>query len=177
MLQSRTRDTRTNADEAMIRALFTEHGAAMLAYAASLTNDRAAAEDVVQEALLRAWRHPDSLVNGKGSVRGWLLTVVRNIVIDRARARQSRPPEVAETPGRDPVEPDHAERVTQRLELMGALERLPPHHRDVIEHVYVRGYSVSETAEKLGVPPGTVKSRAHHALRALRESTLVKEVR
>lgn len=149
----------------------------MLAYATSLTSDRAAAEDVVQEALLRAWRHPDSIVNGKGSVRGWLLTIVRNIVIDRARARQSRPAEVSESPGHDPVAPDHAERITQRLELMGALERLPPHHRDVIEYIYVRGHTVSETAEKLGVPPGTVKSRAHHALKTLRENALAKEVR
>ena len=62
----------------------------MLAYATQLTRDRAAAEDVVQEALVRAWRHPDSLVNGKGSVRGWLLTVVRNIVTDQFRARNAR---------------------------------------------------------------------------------------
>jgi len=59
----------------------------MLAYATQLTRDRAAAEDVVQEALVRAWRHSDSLTNGKGSVRGWLLTVVRNIVTDQIRAR------------------------------------------------------------------------------------------
>ncbi|AEF41012.1 RNA polymerase sigma factor SigL [Hoyosella subflava DQS3-9A1] len=176
MVPSRTRRQRNDADEAIIRALFTEHGRAMLGYATSLTNDRSAAEDVVQEALVRAWRNPDALVNGKGSVRGWLLTVVRNIVIDRSRARQSRPAEVRESPAHEPVEPDHADRVTQRLELMGALERLPAHHRDVLECVYVLGHTVNETAEKLGVPPGTVKSRAHHALRTLRESTFRKEV-
>src|ERR1700759_3919636 len=79
-------------DEALVRSRFQEHGRAMLAYATQLTRDRAAAEDVVQEALVRAWRHPDSLANGKGSVRGWLLTVIRNIVVDQVRARSRRPP-------------------------------------------------------------------------------------
>lgn len=157
------------ADEALIRSLFNEHGRAMLAYATSLTGDRSAAEDVVQEALVRAWKSPDSLVNGKGSVRGWLLTVVRNIVIDRARARGARPTEVAESPMSEPSSPDHAERVVQALTLAGALDRLPPHHRDVLEQVYLVGRSVAETAAHLGIAPGTVKSRTFHALRALRE--------
>ncbi|AIJ24854.1 transmembrane anti-sigma factor [Amycolatopsis methanolica 239] len=80
------------ADEALIRTLYEEHGRALLAYAHRLTGDHAAAEDAVQETLVWAWRHPDTLVNGKGSVRGWLLTVVRNIVADRFRAKAARPP-------------------------------------------------------------------------------------
>lgn len=141
----------------------------MLAYATRLTNDRAAAEDVVQEALLRAWRHPDSLVNGKGSVRGWLLTVVRNIVTDRVRARNARPQEVAESPTTVPVERDHADRVVDAMVVLGALEQLRPEHREVLEQMYVHGRTVTQTAEVLGIPPGTVKSRSHHALRVLRE--------
>ena len=66
----------------MITALYQEHGASLLADATRLTGDRGAAEDVVQETLLRAWRHPEVLVNGKGSVRGWLLTVARNVIVD-----------------------------------------------------------------------------------------------
>src|SRR5882724_2910718 len=83
-------------DEALVRSLYEEHGRSLLAYATRLTGDHAAAEDVVQETLVRAWRHADDLENGKGSVRGWLLTVARNIVVDRARARASRPQEVEE---------------------------------------------------------------------------------
>ena len=157
------------ADDALIRSLFTEHGRAMLAYATSLTGDRGAAEDVVQEALVRAWRNPDVLVNGKGSVRGWLLTVVRNIVIDRARARSARPAEVGGDTVAEPAVPDHSDRVTQALTLAGALERLPAHHREVLEQVYLLGRTVAEASAHLGVPPGTVKSRTFHALRALRE--------
>ena len=158
------------ADEALIRALFEEHGRALLAYASRLTGDRAAAEDVVQETLLRAWRHPESLHNGRGSVRGWLLTVARNIVTDRARARAARPAEVAESPYSQPVERDHADAVVDSMVVLAAMDRLSEDHREVLVEIYFHGRSVSETAQALGIPPGTVKSRSYYALRALRET-------
>lgn len=164
------RDRTAFADEALIRSLHEEHGRALLAYATRLTNDRAAAEDVVQETLVRAWRHPDSLVNGKGSVRGWLLTVTRNIVTDRFRAKAARPAEVAESPVTTAVQDDHAESVVNSVVVLDALERLSPEHRDVLTEIYFRGHSVAEAAEHLGVPPGTVKSRSYYALRAMRQT-------
>jgi RNA polymerase sigma-70 factor (ECF subfamily) len=158
------------ADEALVRSLFHEHGRAMLAYATQLTRDRASAEDVVQEALVRAWRHPDSLVNGKGSVRGWLLTVVRNIVLDQVRARNRRPAEAAESPPDAAVEQDRTDQVLDTIVVVDALNRLSPEHRVVLEQVYLKGSTVTEAAEALGIPPGTVKSRSYYALRALREA-------
>ncbi|HVV19546.1 MAG TPA: sigma factor [Pseudonocardiaceae bacterium] len=74
------RHRREVADEALVRQMFEEHGNAMLAYAIRLTGDRGAAEDVFQEALVRAWRHPDGLSNGKCNARTWLLSVVDNVV-------------------------------------------------------------------------------------------------
>lgn len=164
-----SRARQRTSDEALIRALYEEHGRALLAYAQRLTGDRGAAEDVVQETLVRAWKNPDSLVNGKGSVRGWLLTVARNIITDRYRAKAARPTEVAESPGRPPVEKDHADAVVDSMLVMEALDRLSPDHRDVLREIYFQGRSVAEAAEALGIPPGTVKSRSHYALKALRE--------
>ncbi|MGW6913296.1 sigma-70 family RNA polymerase sigma factor [Kitasatospora sp. NPDC054939] len=164
------RSRRGSTDEALIRAVYEEHGGALLAYATRLTGDRAAAEDVVQETLVRAWRHSDALVNGKGSVRGWLLTVARNIITDRHRARVARPAEVAQSPATHPVEDDHADAVVDTMAVLGALDRLSPEHRDVLTELYYRGRSVAEAAERLGVPQGTVKSRSHYALKALRET-------
>lgn len=163
---------RRAAGEELVERLYTEHGRSLLAYATRLTGDPAAAEDVVQETLVRAWKHAGDLtVDGRGSVRGWLLTVARNLVTDRARARASRPPEVAEQPeglAATPVQRDHAQKVVDSMAVLGALEGLSPGHRDVLVAIYYRGRSVAEAAELLGIAPGTVKSRTYYALRALR---------
>jgi RNA polymerase sigma-70 factor (ECF subfamily) len=157
-----------DAAETLVRSLYAEHGRSLLAYATRLTGDRAAAEDVVQETLVRAWKHADDLTEGKGSVRGWLLTVARNIVTDRARARAVRPAEVADVVDRPPVADDHSESVVNTMVVLDALDKVSAEHRDVLVQLYYRGRSVSEAAKELGVPPGTVKSRSYYALRALR---------
>lgn len=156
------------ADEALLRSVCREHGGAMMAYAYRLTGDRAAAEDVVQGTLVRAWQHPESLLNGKGSVRGWLLTVVRDLVTDRARARASRPQEVAEPTVAAAVAHDHAAGVVNSMVVGAALGRLSAEHRAVLEQIYLLGATAPEAAKALGIPLGTVKSRSYHALRALR---------
>jgi RNA polymerase sigma-70 factor, ECF subfamily len=156
-------------DEDLIRFLFEEHGRSVLAYATRLTGDRAAAEDVLQETLLRAWRHADNLRNdSKGSVRGWLLTVARNIITDRARARAVRPQEVGEPVDVPAVERDHAEQVVNEMAVLGAMDKLSAEHREVLVEMYYKGRTVAEAAKALRIPPGTVKSRSYHAMRALR---------
>jgi RNA polymerase sigma-70 factor (ECF subfamily) len=156
-------------DEALVHAVYQDHGRALLAYATRLTGDRGAAEDVVQETLIRVWRHPEALANGRGSTRGWLLTVARNIITDRIRARASRPQEVPETPDAPPVERDHADRVATSVTVLAALEELSEDHRGVLDQIYFQGRSLGEAASALGIPPGTVKSRSYYALRALRQ--------
>jgi RNA polymerase sigma-70 factor (ECF subfamily) len=163
---SRRRDQAS--DEVLIRTLYEEHGRSLLAYATRLLGDRVAAEDVVQETLVRAWKHAQAMVNEKGSVRGWLLTVARNIIIDRTRAKAARPTEVAESPANPPLELDHAEGVVNSMVVLDALNRLSDDHRNVLVELYYRGRSVAEAAQALGIPPGTVKSRSFHALRAMR---------
>lgn len=157
-----------NPAEELIKSLYAEHGRSLLDYATRLTGDRAAAEDVVQETLLRAWKHADSLRSGVGSVRGWLLTVVRNLVTDRARARAARPTEVNQPVDVPAAGRDHADAVVDTMTVMGALEGLSPEHRAVLVETYYRGRTVNETAAVLGIAPGTVKSRTYHAVRALR---------
>jgi RNA polymerase sigma-70 factor (ECF subfamily) len=163
-------DVRPRArDEALVHAVYQEHGRALLAYATRLTGDRGAAEDVVQETLIRVWRHPEVVANGRGSTRGWLLTVARNIVTDRIRARAARPAEVPESPDTPPIQRDHADRVATSVTVLAALEELSEDHRGVLDQIYFQGRSLGEAATALGIPAGTVKSRSYYALRALRE--------
>ncbi|MBU2665381.1 sigma-70 family RNA polymerase sigma factor [Actinoplanes bogorensis] len=175
-MASWSRRRESSADEVLIRRLYEEHGGALLAYATRLMGDRPLGEDVVQETLIRAWRNPEALTNDKGSVRGYLFTITRNIAIDRHRARQARPAEVAETPGSTPVEKDHADQVVDSMVVLGAMEKLSDEHQQVLKEIYFQGRSVEEAAESLGVPAGTVKSRSYYALRRLREAIAEKPV-
>ncbi|TCN44783.1 RNA polymerase sigma-70 factor (ECF subfamily) [Kribbella orskensis] len=159
---------RPDQAEALLRLLYTEYGPSVLNYATRLTGDRGAAEDVVQETLFRAWKHADRLIKGNGSVRGWLMTVARNIVADRARARAIRPVEVAELDERSSVGADHSESVANTLLVSDALDQVSAEHREILVELYYQDRSVAEAARELGVPPGTVKSRSHYALHALR---------
>ena len=134
----------------------------------SLGEDQRWVTAIVQEALIRAWRNRDDLHEARGSVRGWLLTVIRNIIIDRSRARAARPQEVPENPTRPPLIDDHADQLVTTVVLLEALDQLSEEHRAVLVELYFNDRSVTEAAEKLGIPAGTVKSRSYYALRQLR---------
>lgn len=153
----------------LLGALYDEYGAALHAYARRFLGDPARAEDVVQEVLLRAWRNADKMDPDRGSPRGWLFTVARNVLTDLSRAEQTRPREVAderallEKSTADPIE-----RLVEVWTVEAALERLSHDHRAVLTEVHIRGCSVAEASRRLGIPEGTVKSRTFKGLRALR---------
>lgn len=151
----------------MLRALYAEHGGALMGYALRLTGgDRQHAEDVVQETLLRAWRHPGALVGRP--VRPWLFTIARNLVVDAYRARRARPRETGDAALELLPAGDDIDRALESWTVAEALADLSPDHRAVLIETYYRGRSVAEAATVLGIPPGTVKSRTYYALRALK---------
>jgi RNA polymerase sigma-70 factor, ECF subfamily len=160
----------TDHDAQLLRALHDEHAEALYAHALRLVNgDRQRAEDLVQETLLRAWRHPEALDPRRGSVRAWLFTTARNLAIDAWRRRSVRVGEVVtDMIPEPPPSADEAERAVEAWTVAEALRRLSETHREVLIECFYQGRSVAEAAARLGVPPGTVKSRTHYALRSLR---------
>jgi RNA polymerase sigma-70 factor (ECF subfamily) len=158
-------------DSDLLRALHDQHARALWSYVVGLTNgDRGRAQDVVQETLLRAWRNPAVLEQSGGSGRNWLFTVAKRIVIDEWRASSRRPQVVTDQVPEQALAGDAEQQTVDRHLVLAALRTLSGEHREVLLECYFRGASVAEAARTLGVPPGTVKSRTHYALHALRQA-------
>ena len=156
-------------DDAVLRRLWEEHAGPLLAFVLRLTGgDRGRAEDVVQETLLQAWRHPEVLDPARGPVRPWLLTVARRVAIDHYRARQARPTEVGDEGLAELGTDDGIDEALERWLVSDALATLAPAHREALLHTYYAGRTVTEAATVLGIPVGTVKSRVFYGLRALK---------
>ncbi|WP_237551363.1 MULTISPECIES: sigma-70 family RNA polymerase sigma factor [unclassified Streptomyces] len=152
----------------LLGALMKEHRDALTSYAERSLGDRALAEDIVQEAMIRAWRNIDHLGGMGRAVRGWLFTVTRHLIIDWVRKPHVRR-EVIAVGHHEPVSTtDDIEAVRHAMVVATLLARLSPEHRAVLVHLYLCDRTTREAAGILGVPPGTVKSRHHHALRGLR---------
>jgi RNA polymerase sigma-70 factor, ECF subfamily len=152
--------------EAALRTLHDRHGSELWRFALRLTHDPQVAEDVVQEALLRAWRDPDLGTRSDAAARAWLFTVTRHLVVDRWRSAAARH-EVGPVDVEEAVE-DRSGDVLDRWLIADALVGLSREHREVITAAYYEGRSVAEIATSLRIPVGTVKSRLHYGLRSLR---------
>ncbi|MDH6109742.1 RNA polymerase sigma-70 factor (ECF subfamily) [Kitasatospora sp. MAP12-15] len=158
-----------DADEELMRALYHEHAGPLLGFVLHLVGgDRQRAEDVVQETLVRAWRHADRLEVEAGSVRPWLVTVARRIVIDNHRRGAARPQETDAAPLELLPAADDLDRALRMMMITDALGALSQAHREVIVETYLKGRTVGEVAAELGIPAGTVKSRIFYALRSLK---------
>jgi RNA polymerase sigma-70 factor, ECF subfamily len=134
-------------------------------------HERPAAEDLLQETMLRAWRHLETMPEGEESARRWLFTVARRVAIDAARMRQVRPAEVTLDEAGSVAVADTSDSALALQSVVEAFRGLSVDHRNVLTELYLRGASVDEAAERLGVPPGTVKSRAHYAMQALKNKS------
>ena len=153
--------------QAALQALHDRHAAELWRFAMRLTHDRQAAEDVVQEVLLKAWKDPGLVDRDDAAARAWLFTASRNLIIDRWRSAASR--RELHTP--DPPEQTQADATTAVLDrwlIAEALTSLSAEHRSVIALAYFEGRQVADIAARLRIPEGTVKSRLHYGLRTLK---------
>ena len=153
------------ADEDGLHAAFVTHGGELLGFVRRSLGDASAAEEVVQETFIRAWRARDRFDPTLGTLRAWLFAIARRLVIDHARARALRQ---ADPLPDDIALEDGVERAMLGWQVEEAISRLRPEHRKVLIETYYRARPGREVAAELGIPEGTVRSRLFYALQSLR---------
>jgi RNA polymerase sigma-70 factor (ECF subfamily) len=163
-----------NADadsgEEFMRGLYERFKPQLQAYVTRLTRDAQWAEDIVQAALIRAWQARQDLPEEEASTRSWLHTVAYRIFVNEYRYRSLRPVKLTGTDITEPVLGDgKVERLVSSMMLEQAMDALSHTHRQAIMYVYYMDLTVEEAGSRLGIASGTVKSRLHYALRALRK--------
>jgi RNA polymerase sigma-70 factor (ECF subfamily) len=156
-------------EQDLMRGVYAEHGDSLWRFCLHLTRgDAPRAEDVAQDTLLRALKHPEVLERNPDAVRSWLFTVARNLVIDGWRSARNRAEVLAEPGSVDRPRSDDIDELLTGWLVADALRSLSADHRAAIVECYYGGRSMAEAAGRLGVAEGTVKSRLHYGLRALR---------
>ena len=162
-------------DPEAFEVFYDRHGGAGYSLAYRILGDRTAAEDCIQEAFISIWRSGARFDAARGSVRSWLLRIVRNRAIDFLRSRAAKAPKLdlddtsalEQRPAEERTEEEALRRETA-AELRGALGKLPGEQSKVIELAYFGGFSHSEIARILGLPMGTVKGRMRLGLEKIR---------
>jgi RNA polymerase sigma-70 factor, ECF subfamily len=154
-------------DEGLAREMYDDHAVALINYVQRMINgDRQTAEDIVQETWLRAWRHADRVP--AEARRQWLFVTARNVAIDTYRARKARPAEAGGDAMDAVIDDEGLDAALDTVLLMDALRSLSLDHRSVLFDCYYRGQTAAQIAAAQRLPPGTVRSRIHYALRGLR---------
>lgn len=156
--------------EAAMRTAYSQHADELFGFARNHLHDSGLAEDAVQETFLRAWRAADRYDESLGSLRTWLFSICRNVIIDLARKRAVRPVQASESAQQKDVvlDDDMYEKSLQGMQMEEALRRLSEDHRYVLIETYYKARPAAEVAVELGLPEGTVRSRQFYALKALR---------
>lgn len=160
---------------ASIEQLHDAYAGALYLFLRRRIGDPEAAEEVVQDTLVRAWRHVHQFDPARGSVATWLFAIARHAAIDWHRRQQARPRLVHAGEAATVEEVDEGrlaeaevERTLEAWQVAEALHGLSQEHRDVVVEVHYLGYTVREVAARHELPLGTVKSRVYYGLRALR---------
>jgi RNA polymerase sigma-70 factor (ECF subfamily) len=163
-----------DGDAEAFALLYDRHSRAAYSLAYRLMNGRQAAEDLLQDSFIKVWRSAGGYRVGRGSVRTWTLSIVRNRAIDQFRSdasrRRTRDEVEASTPTSYPSEA-FAEtwRNSRRDQVREAMNTLPPEQLKILELAYFSGYTHVEISELLRLPLGTVKGRMRLGLKKIRD--------
>ncbi|MEO6063720.1 MAG: sigma-70 family RNA polymerase sigma factor [Thermoflexales bacterium] len=166
-------------DRGAFEALYARHAGLVLGLSYRILGERRQSEDVAQEAFWRVWKGAEGFDTARGNARTWLVSIAHHLAIDLTRRSQRRP--VVEMDADEDDDswnvPDESADVVEAIEarmsaaeVRAALGQLPEAQRQVIELAYYKGLTHGQIAENLGVPTGTIHTRARLAMQKLRDA-------
>jgi len=155
-------------DESATREIYRRYGGAVFGIAMKILRDRGHAEEASQRTFVKAWQAADRIDSNR-DIGPWLYTIARRVAIDVYR-RERRHATVEIDDREIAVLPPSIEGAWEEWQVRLAVDRLPANERDILKHTYFLGYTQQETAVRLGLPVGTVKSRSYRAHRRLADS-------
>lgn len=165
-----------NRDRGSFEMLYDNYAANLLGVLSQILQEKATAEDVLQDAFIKIYKNIDTYDPQKGALFTWMLNICRNSAIDRKRKIKREQENVnrfqsenVNTSSHVPKWSNDSEIMEKRDKLNKAIEKLPEDQRTVIENLYFEGMTQREMAEHENIPLGTVKSRIRLGLRKLRE--------
>lgn len=160
-----------------IEQLYDQYADVLYGITVKIVRSEELAQDVLQEAFVKIWKNGASYDPSKGTVFTWALNITRNLAIDKTRSaafrRRSKFDDMDITFNKQCFS---TETNTDTMGLKHQVDRLDPKYQEVIDLVYLRGYTQAEVMDLLGIPLGTVKSRIRIGLRELRKVFLAHRV-
>ncbi|MDX1904862.1 MAG: sigma-70 family RNA polymerase sigma factor [Thermonemataceae bacterium] len=158
-------------DQKAFSYLYDNYAPIVYGVALRILSSEELAQDVVQEAFLKVWNRIEQYEDSKGRLFTWVINIVRNAAIDKLRSKEYKTAQQKVSLKLKEVNKKYDDSTQQNSEYIGFKEvtmKLKEEHKKIIEMTYFQGYSQTEVAEILGIPLGTVKTRARNALQQLR---------
>lgn len=160
-----------NKDQEAFSFLYDNYAASIKGIILNIVLDETASEELVQDAFLRIWDKIDYYDKGKGRFFTWMLRIARNVSIDYLRTRESKKSEKTgslKIENSEVIRQTSTEMEVDALGLPEVLKSLKKDDQEIIELLYLKGYSQSEASKKLKIPLGTVKTKVRTAIKQLR---------
>lgn len=156
-------------DEQALAYLYDQYAGSLMGIIIRILGNREAAEDILQRTMLKVWINIESFNSEKSSLYTWMATIARNTAIDKRRLKSFKNNQKTEPIDNVVYKKEGVKTSTDAIDVEKLTAKLEPKYKDVIEHIYLMGYTQQETSEKLNIPLGTVKSRVRFAIKILSE--------
>ncbi len=161
-----------NKRESAFSVLYDDYAPALLGIAYKIVKDKTIAEEILQDVFVKIWKHIDTYDATKGTLFTWMLNITQNTCKDYFRSKQYNYQRLIDESAVEEIGgnyiPPSSNPPENNIDYQILMQKIDPKYKDIIDMVYVYGYSQQQVAEKLKVPLGTIKTRTRAALKQLR---------